>query len=294
MTGARPGIGVDVDEAVEPHVEAAFFARLADRGGDERLAAIDVAAGKHPLAVAGLDGAPHQHEPAIVALDDRADGDLRIEVEDEAAPRADEALGLAGLQQPRARARRRSAGRSGRRANRRAGGAGNRPRRTKYNSAGHVDSESRAHGPSRCCARRRAPLDRGEIKSPAVQKLIDDMIDTMVEYHGVGLAAPQVHEGAAPVRRLARRRRRRRASEAEPLVVINPEITVVGADTVEDWEGCLSIPDIRGRVPRAREIKLRALDRQGRAHRARRRTTFRRASSSTKPIISTACCSSIG
>jgi peptide deformylase len=45
--------------------------------------------------------------------------------------------------------------------------------------------------------------------------------------------------------------------------VINPEITIVGTDVVEDWEGCLSIPDIRGRVPRAREIKVRALDRTG-------------------------------
>jgi peptide deformylase len=39
-----------------------------------------------------------------------------------------------------------------------------------------------------------APLERGDIRSPAVQRLIDDMMDTMAEYHGVGLAAPQVHE----------------------------------------------------------------------------------------------------
>src|SRR5206468_4869739 len=45
--------------------------------------------------------------------------------------------------------------------------------------------------------------------------------------------------------------------------IINPEITVIGRDVVEDWEGCLSIPDIRGRVPRAREIKVRAIDRKG-------------------------------
>ena len=48
-----------------------------------------------------------------------------------------------------------------------------------------------------------------------------------------------------------------------PIALINPEITVVGTDVVEDWEGCLSIPDIRGRVPRARELKVRALDRNG-------------------------------
>ena len=44
---------------------------------------------------------------------------------------------------------------------------------------------------------------------------------------------------------------------------INPEITPVGADSLEDWEGCLSIPDIRGKVPRARQIVVRALDRKG-------------------------------
>ena len=52
-------------------------------------------------------------------------------------------------------------------------------------------------------------------------------------------------------------------ADAKPLVVINPRITPVGADIVEDWEGCLSIPDIRGLVPRACEIKVRALGRKG-------------------------------
>ena len=50
---------------------------------------------------------------------------------------------------------------------------------------------------------------------------------------------------------------------SEPVAIINPEITPVGTEVVEDWEGCLSIPDIRGRVPRAREIKVRAFDRDG-------------------------------
>jgi peptide deformylase len=106
------------------------------------------------------------------------------------------------------------------------------------------------------------PLEKAEIKGAIVQKLVDDMIETMIEYRGVGLAAPQVHE---------RMRLFVAALDADedndrpaaPVVIINPEITVVGADVVEDWEGCLSIPDIRGRVPRAREIKVRAIDRKG-------------------------------
>lgn len=105
-------------------------------------------------------------------------------------------------------------------------------------------------------------LEKSEIKSAAIQRLIDDMIDTMTEYHGVGLAAPQVHEGV----RLfvaALDAGEDDEEESEPVAIINPEVTIVGSDVVEDWEGCLSIPDIRGRVSRAREITVRAFDRTG-------------------------------
>jgi peptide deformylase len=106
------------------------------------------------------------------------------------------------------------------------------------------------------------PLDKSEIRGAVVQKLIDDMMDTMAEYHGVGLAAPQIHE-ALRIFVAALDDGEDDDEEAEPLALINPEITVVGSDIVEDWEGCLSIPDVRGRVPRAREIKVRAYDRKG-------------------------------
>jgi peptide deformylase len=104
-------------------------------------------------------------------------------------------------------------------------------------------------------------VERGEINGVVVQKLIDDLIDTMVEYHGVGLAAPQVHEGLRIF--VASLNDGDEDGEPEPLALINPEITVVEPELVEDWEGCLSIPDIRGRVPRARAIKVRAFDRTG-------------------------------
>jgi peptide deformylase len=111
---------------------------------------------------------------------------------------------------------------------------------------------------------RARPVEKTELKTAVVQKLIDDMVDTMIEYHGVGLAAPQVHEGlrifVAAVDPAADGDE---DSDAKPLALINPVITVVGGDIVEDWEGCLSVPDIRGRVPRAREIRLHAVDRKG-------------------------------
>ena len=105
-------------------------------------------------------------------------------------------------------------------------------------------------------------IDRADIKSADIQRLIDDMIETMEEYHGVGLAGPQVH---ASLRVFVASLDAARDVEtpSEPIAIINPEITPVSNELVDDWEGCLSIPDIRGRVPRLREIKVRAYDRNG-------------------------------
>jgi peptide deformylase len=111
-------------------------------------------------------------------------------------------------------------------------------------------------------------VDRSEIRGADIQKLIDDMIATMREYRGVGLAAPQVHESlrlfVADLDQAEGEEDDQGLTERnEPLVVINPEVAFVGREIVEDWEGCLSIPDVRGRVPRSRELTLRALDRRG-------------------------------
>jgi peptide deformylase len=107
-------------------------------------------------------------------------------------------------------------------------------------------------------------LERSEIRLPAFQKLINDMIETMHEYHGVGLAAPQVHEGLRVfVAAISPDDEEPLPAGRDPLVVINPVVTPVGTDTLEDWEGCLSVPDIRGRVPRPRAITVSALDRSG-------------------------------
>ena len=108
---------------------------------------------------------------------------------------------------------------------------------------------------------RARPLDKSDLKSAVVQKLIDDMIDTMHEYHGVGLAAPQVHE---PLRVFVALLDEEPDAKSEAVVVINPEIVPNGLAMEEGWEGCLSIPDIRGRVPRFTDIAVKALDRTGR------------------------------
>jgi peptide deformylase len=105
------------------------------------------------------------------------------------------------------------------------------------------------------------PLEPGDLRSPRVQKLIDDMIDTMREYNGVGLAAPQVHEAMRLfVALLADDPDEKTAA----VVIVNPEILPNGNSRQEGWEGCLSIPDIRGLVPRLTDISVRALDRDAR------------------------------
>ena len=97
------------------------------------------------------------------------------------------------------------------------------------------------------------------LASPAIQTLIDNMIETMYEYTGVGLAAPQVHESLmiAVIESAGPR------GEIPLTVLVNPTITVLDESLVEDWEGCLSIPDLRGRVPRYAKLRVDSLDRLG-------------------------------
>jgi peptide deformylase len=118
---------------------------------------------------------------------------------------------------------------------------------------------------------RAKPIPPGEIKAPRLQQLIDDMLETMREYQGVGLAAPQVHVGLRlfvagfpPKRRDEEEEEEDRDLQVPLMTLINPEIRPVGTAAAEDWEGCLSIPDIRGKVPRATTIEVQAYDRNGR------------------------------
>lgn len=104
-----------------------------------------------------------------------------------------------------------------------------------------------------------------QLSSPALQKLIDDMIITMKEYDGVGLAAPQVHVSQKlAVLEVADNPRYPHKPRVPLTVLVNPKITPLSNETEEDWEGCLSVPEIRGRVPRYTNIRVEARDRNGR------------------------------
>ncbi len=106
-------------------------------------------------------------------------------------------------------------------------------------------------------------LSKQEIKSPEVQRLVDDMIDTMHEYGGVGLAAPQVHE---PLRlaviEVEELNERYKIAVGQPLLVIfNAKVTVLDPAAYGFWEGCLSVPGLRGYVERPRKVRVDFLDR---------------------------------
>jgi peptide deformylase len=109
------------------------------------------------------------------------------------------------------------------------------------------------------------PISPEAIGSPDVQRLIDDMLETMDEYDGAGLAAPQVHVSRRLVIYGVHGNPRYPDAEDVPLtVLINPKVTPGTTATDEDWEGCLSVPDLRGRVPRFTSVRVEAYGRDGR------------------------------
>jgi len=107
-------------------------------------------------------------------------------------------------------------------------------------------------------------IPKESITSASMQRFIDDMIETMREYDGVGLAAPQVHV-AKQVALIEVDANRRYPGEGPiPLtVLINPRILTMSKKQLEDWEGCLSIDELRGRVPRAESLDVEAYNRKG-------------------------------
>ncbi len=113
---------------------------------------------------------------------------------------------------------------------------------------------------------RRAARPVTDPNDPEIQRLIADMVDTMIDANGAGLAAPQVHEGLRIVIFHA-------PADADPgavaearaplTVLINPEIDILGDAMEEGWEGCLSVPGLRGLVPRYTHLRYAGLDQNG-------------------------------
>jgi peptide deformylase len=113
-----------------------------------------------------------------------------------------------------------------------------------------------------CLLRVAAPVS--DFDSPALLALVEDMFDTMRAANGAGLAAPQIGEDLQLV--IFGFDHNERYPEAPPVpltVLVNPVVEPVGDDMVDGWEGCLSVPGLRGVVPRHARIRYRGVDAKG-------------------------------
>ena len=109
-------------------------------------------------------------------------------------------------------------------------------------------------------------IDPKKISSPELQQFIDDMIETMQEYEGIGLAAPQVHHSLQVAIIDFHEDNPRYKGQKAPSglqVFINPVLTVMSKEVGTYWEGCLSVPGLRGLVSRPGKVKVEYLDRDG-------------------------------
>jgi peptide deformylase len=103
-----------------------------------------------------------------------------------------------------------------------------------------------------------------QFDTPELRELVADMIDTMRELNGAGLAAPQIGVQLRIVIFGFDENPRYPDAESVPFtVLINPKLTPIGNEMEEDWEGCLSVPGMRGLVPRYTQLRYEGLDAEG-------------------------------
>lgn len=108
------------------------------------------------------------------------------------------------------------------------------------------------------------PVAPEVLRGPALQALIDDMIETMRDAHGAGIAANQVHEPVQICVVEVGNNLRYPYKPRIPLtVLVNPVIEPLTEETFENYEGCLSVPNLRGVVRRVAEVRVKAVDRHG-------------------------------
>ena len=106
-----------------------------------------------------------------------------------------------------------------------------------------------------------------DILNPEFQKFLDDLIFSGEENMGVGIAAPQVGKNRrAFILAPKPSARYPNSVTMDPTPIINPEILEMSGPVEKDWEGCLSVPGFRGKVPRSQGVRVRFLDRTGAAH----------------------------
>ena len=109
------------------------------------------------------------------------------------------------------------------------------------------------------------PLQAHELSGEPVRELLADMVDTLHHAGGIGLAAPQINASVRlAIIEIPGGNSRYGEIPAMPLTAfVNPEIQLLGGEIAGYWEGCLSVPGLRGFVERPQHVRVRALDLQG-------------------------------
>lgn len=108
------------------------------------------------------------------------------------------------------------------------------------------------------------PVTREELCTPTMQSFIDDLIATMHDADGAGLAAPQIYEPVQICALEVRDNPRYPYKPRIPLtILVNPVLTPLTDETFDNYEGCLSVPNLRGMVPRYLHLRVQAWDRLG-------------------------------
>ncbi len=107
------------------------------------------------------------------------------------------------------------------------------------------------------------PLPKAAFGSAELRALLDDMQETMIAANGAGLAAPQIGENVRVVIFEVKNNPRYPGYEVPFTVLINPEITAIGEEMEEGWEGCLSVPGMRGAVSRHAKLRYTGFDENG-------------------------------
>jgi len=110
---------------------------------------------------------------------------------------------------------------------------------------------------------RASEIETHDLKRGRLKGFFEDLLETMIEYNGTGLAAPQVHQPLRVLLYELQPESRGKGLTVPPTILVNPTFEILDASEEEDWEACLSVPFLAAKVPRPRKVRVHAFDKGG-------------------------------